>query len=512
MIKRTGRRPQPSASGARRGLAVLLVLLVAFGLRMVRLQDRDLWYDEAFAVLYASLSPEDMLYGTVTPVSEAGAADVHPLLYYFSLHSWIALVGASPLAARFLSVVLGMATVAMLWRLVDWVFDRRVGLTAAMLAAANPFHVAYSQEARMYALLALASVVAAWGLMRALAAPRSCWWVLYILGAALALYAHNLGAFHIVALHLLVVANRDWRRRVWALLLADLAVLLLFLPWLLAVLPGQLGFVDRGYWVAPPGADELARALMLPIVTFYEPTAPWLIPVALFTGLLIVALLAQRSLRRRSRAGWFLLLAWAPILLLFVVSLRWSVYLERALLPSALFYLAALGWLVIRGRLPRAIRLTLAGLIGLCVATTIVGHYVYSGFPRPPFAESVRYLEAELEPGDAVVHTNKLTYLPMHVYGPELPAAFLADPPGSPQDTLALPTQEALGIFATSTITEAAGTASRLWLVYFEQEIQEMEGWGQEHGALRWTEERFQEMDRRIFTDLVVVLFERADS
>jgi hypothetical protein len=35
---------------------VLLIFLLTFGLRMVHLQGRALWYDEAFAVLYASLA------------------------------------------------------------------------------------------------------------------------------------------------------------------------------------------------------------------------------------------------------------------------------------------------------------------------------------------------------------------------------------------------------------------------------------------------------------------------
>ena len=83
---------------------LVLILLLAFGLRMVRIQERALWYDEAFAILYASLDHEGMIYGTVTPVEGAGAADVHPLLYYFSLHAWMGLVGRSPLAARFFSV------------------------------------------------------------------------------------------------------------------------------------------------------------------------------------------------------------------------------------------------------------------------------------------------------------------------------------------------------------------------------------------------------------------------
>lgn len=101
----------------RRRLTAVAVLLLAFGLRMVHIQGRPLWYDEAFAVLYGSLSSERMVYGTVTPVQGAGAADVHLLLYYFLLHGWMGLVGQSPLAVRFLSVGLGMLTVALLWRL-----------------------------------------------------------------------------------------------------------------------------------------------------------------------------------------------------------------------------------------------------------------------------------------------------------------------------------------------------------------------------------------------------------
>ena len=63
----------------------MLILLLAFGLWMIHLRGRSRWYEEAFAVLYGSLIPEWMIYGTVTPVQGAGAADVHPLLHYFLL-------------------------------------------------------------------------------------------------------------------------------------------------------------------------------------------------------------------------------------------------------------------------------------------------------------------------------------------------------------------------------------------------------------------------------------------
>jgi 4-amino-4-deoxy-L-arabinose transferase-like glycosyltransferase len=513
-VRRIGKRPELWGS--------VLVLLLAFGLRMMHSAGRALWYDEAFAILYASLDHEGMIYGTVTPVEGAGAADVHPLLYYFSLHAWMGVAGRSPFAARFFSVVLGMITVALLWRLAAWCFDRWVGLMVGLLAAANPFHVAYSQEARMYALLGLAGVVATWGLLRALGAEEQrdkgtrerrdlrsaiCdlrWWALYAAGAALTLYAHNLGAFVVLALNLLILVRRGWWRRVLILILADGVALVLFAPWLIGVLPGQLGFIERAYWLEPPGVSEAVRALMLPVFTFYEVPVSWLLWVGLFVSLVLLDLLILQVWRLRSRAGWFLLLCWVPIVTLFAVAQWRPVYLERALLPSALFYLVAVGWLLARGRLPRLLNAGLVVLLVVAVAGSLGGHYTYARFPRPPFQEAVAYLRERVEPADAIVHTNKLTFFPMHIYAPDLVGAFLADRPGSPEDTLALPTQEALGIFATPTMAEAVGSAERAWLVYFTEEIEQIEG---EHPALAWLEGRFTEVERERFNDLVVALY-----
>ena len=69
-------------------LSLLAMLLLAFLLRVLNLNGRALWYDEAFAVLFSEKGLNAMLYGTLTPAGGA-AADVHPLLYYTSLDGWM---------------------------------------------------------------------------------------------------------------------------------------------------------------------------------------------------------------------------------------------------------------------------------------------------------------------------------------------------------------------------------------------------------------------------------------
>lgn len=487
------------------------ILLLAFALRMAYIQSRPMWYDEAIAVLHASLSPAELIYGTVTPVEGAGAANVHPLLYFFLLHGWIDLAGSSPLAVRFLSVVFGMLTVALLSCLVGRFFGRRTGLAVAILAAIHPFHVAYSQETRMYALLGLTMVVAAWGLLRALetgTGRRSWkWWSVYAMAAALTMYTHNLGAFPLLALNLLAVLRRRWWRSLPALIAANLAAVVLYSPWLVGVLPGQLGFVSRGYWVETPGVAELLRAILLPAFTFYEPLPLWLLGLELFVCLLLLVVLVIELGRARARASGFLLLAYLPVVGMFLISQWKPIYLERALLPSALFLLVAIGWLLSRRRLARPLRLGMMALLLAVMAGSLVVHYSYREFPRPPFPSAITYLWQNIEPADVIVHTNKLTYLPMHYYDPALPGDFLADPPGSPQDTFSLPTQESLGIYATSTITEAVGGAERVWLVYFSRELKEVERAGVEHPVLAWMEQHFEEEMRVAFADLEIVLY-----
>ena len=82
---------------------LLGALLIAFVLRVINLDGRPIWYDEAFAVLFSAKSFAAMWYGTVTSV-QGGAADVHPILDYSLLHLWMDAAGQSAFAVRFMSV------------------------------------------------------------------------------------------------------------------------------------------------------------------------------------------------------------------------------------------------------------------------------------------------------------------------------------------------------------------------------------------------------------------------
>ncbi|MCB9450396.1 MAG: glycosyltransferase family 39 protein [Anaerolineaceae bacterium] len=468
-----------------------LILLLAFGLRLVNLGGRSLWYDEAFAVLFAEKGMDAMLYGTLTPVA-GGAADIHPLLYYVTLNAWMNVFGDDPFTVRLWSAVLGVATVGVLYLIGRDLFESKTGLVAAFITAIAPFHVQYSQEIRMYALLGLLLALATWCFVRGMETPPHItpdvgahggaparkrityygWWLAFGVLAGLAMYTQQLAVFYLAALAFVPVWRRDGAllRRV---ALGTGVALLVYLPWLVN-LPGQFAKVRSYYWLSPPSpARPLLTARSFLSVNLDIPAPGSLIAflgavfIVLFLALQVILYARRHGRRERAPLFFVLWLAGGPVALMWLVSQVQPVYLERALLPSALMLYLALAWLFTRGGLPRPISAVIAGVGLLLVGIGLVNQYTWDTFPNSPFPAAVDYIRDHWQAGDVVVHQNKLTALPMIYYGRDLEQRYLADKPGSSEDTLALPTQESLNLLADATMAEVVGDARRVWWVSF---------------------------------------------
>ncbi len=490
---------------------LLLVLLLAFGLRLVALAERSLWYDEAFAVLFSEKGIGAMLYGTLTPV-EGVAADVHPLLYYGLLGQWMSLFGEAAGAIRLFSVLLGVATILVLYALARDLFGERTGLVSALIAAVAPFHVQYSQEARMYALLGLLLTSAAWCFVRGWRSGKPGWWIGFGVLAGLSMYAQQLAAFMLLALGLAPILARRRDQFIRVALAAVLAGLI-YLPWLVN-LPAQLGKVGN-YWIQRPSPLQPLVTLWNFIFAELPVTAQTTILIGLTTFTLLMILLViglAEALRRRSgelnRLAFVLGLVAGPIALMWLVSQWRPVYLTRGLLPSALMLYIALGWLFTRARVPTPIRAVTVPLLAATFAIGLISHYRWDTFPRPPFEAAVRHIKLDWQPADRVVHANKLTMLPMVYYDRMLTQAYIRDVPGSGEDTLARPTQEALGLLADDCVASAAGGAARVWFVIFQEQVAQSGG---ESADLMWLEAHYRRRNSQAFNDLLVYQYDQPD-
>ena len=264
-------------------LLLLALLLLASFLRFYRLDAQSLWNDEGNSARIAERSVDLIL--------EGAEGDIHPPGYYLLLHAWRAAVGQSEFALRALSVVAGLALVIFTYLLGRHLFDDTTGLIAASLAALSPLAIYYSQEARMYALLAALSAASTYLLVlqigksanpqipnpkpairnpqSAIRNPQSPFSILhslpYILTAAAGLYTHYAFPFvllvhnAIFGLWWLAVARRTAQRWRWLAWWAgvQVAIILLYLPWLPVALKSVTGWspAGRAYALGPALLD-----------------------------------------------------------------------------------------------------------------------------------------------------------------------------------------------------------------------------------------------------------------
>ncbi len=512
----------------RRWLLFTLILVLAIGLRLINLGGRSLWYDEAFAVLFAEKGLSAMLYGTLTPVA-GGAADIHPLLYYSTLNVWMHFFGESAFTVRLLSVIYGVATVAVIYLLAKTLFDEKTGLVAALITAIAPFHVQYSQETRMYALLGLFLMAASWCFIKAwrsndaqtIETPfRVKWryWLGFGVFAGLAMYTQQLAAFYLVSIGLIPFLARR-RPQMSGIIVGTVVAVVVYLPWLVN-LPGQLKKVQSYYWLDKPSiATPLLtiRSFLSVNLDFPKPASL----IAFFGGLFVVLLLLVqlamfiRQPKHRTQRSTVLFVFWlaaVPPMLMWVVSQVQSVYLERSLVPSALMLYIALAWLFTRSGMPRPIIMVIGGFVVVMFGIGLYYQYTIATFPNSPFQTAGDYIHQNWQDGDVIVHQNKLTALPGIYYQRDLAQYFIGDKPGSSDDTLALPTQKALNINADACIQEAVHQGKRVWWVVFDfakaqyaaanrPEVDEAEAWLGAHYTATSTHQ---------FNDLDVVLYSNA--
>ena len=117
------------------------ILILALVLRLISL-NQSLWLDEATTAYVAS----HFNFGEI--ITRFAPSDFHPPLYYLVIRAWSLVFGTSEIALRMPSVIFGVLTI--------WVVYK-IGKSklAALLAATSGLLIYYSQEARMYSLVTL---------------------------------------------------------------------------------------------------------------------------------------------------------------------------------------------------------------------------------------------------------------------------------------------------------------------------------------------------------------------
>ena len=332
------------------------LLLLAFALRTYALGVRELTFDEIASVFIAVRGPLHLLTYLRDAIRE------HPPFYYLLLSLWMPLTGQSEFAVRFLSVIIGLTTVAAMYRLVRKTVSLPVALLATFLLVISPFHIAASQNARMYGLLALFSLLSIFFFVWLLGQDRARWWGLFWLVTGLGMFTHYYMAFVLLAEDLFLLLNWRRYRRLWPRWLAiHLALVGMVALW--AALSPGLGATLISFWHRGAAShvrwEDFFRALNGLYLGATLPPNWWHLALPLALTVLGIHLAQWRNLwpvlspveglPRGHRHGGLLLVLLLGVPLIVVLALPERVtgrYLTAAL-PAAILAMAlALSWLV----------------------------------------------------------------------------------------------------------------------------------------------------------------------
>ncbi len=453
---------------------IVAILILAFGVRLLGIASRPIWYDEAFAILFSEKGLSAMLYGTLAPTG-AGSADIHPLGYYTLLWLWTKFFGESLVATRLLSIIAGLISVYLVYLIAFEVLsDIRTARLSMLFAALAPFQVHYAQEIRMYSFLAMWLLLATYAYQRGSKTGNWKWWGLFSVTAALAQYTHNLAAFYLITLALFPILQRDWKT-LRAVTIAGVGALILYSPWAFQ-LPAQFSKIQSAYWVERPDISKLFTLLLVYITNTPLPTK--VVAEVLAIVLIIISIGFIQTIRYTRQTNtkdglWLWYLSFAPPLFLFLFSQWRAVYIERALLPSGAIFCIWLAWVITKTNLPNIAQISLLGLLGISSVLGIYQHVTYVDFPYGPFREIDTSLRQRSQAQDVIVHSNKLSMLPAILFDRDLVQSFIGDQPGSSTDTLALATQQVLNIRAEKNIQSATRNARRVWYIIYQRSIEE---------------------------------------
>ena len=464
---------------------MILVLLIAFALRIYLLGDQNVWWDEGLAMWAIRKGFAGVTLWT--------AADVHPPLYFWSLWAWTGLVGESEFAARYLSLMYGVLIVVLVYSLVRRLSmrlapgaegtSRWIAATAAFLTATARFPIWWSQELRMYILATLTSLFSLYFFVRALQDGKRWAWLAYVVSSVAALYTIYLTALTLLAEGLFVLLT--WRRRMseqprflarW--IGSQVLIVAFFVPWFLFA-AGRM----RTWSVSQPFdlrvfLELYTVALSLGIST---EVARYLLPAL---AIFLLALAGAIFLWRRGGDGSWSGRETALYLSLPVVLLPAAVYLLT--LNRGLFYSPRVEarYLVLFAPCFYAlVAMGIGGLwrwkpwSGLLAALLVVGLFAWSlpayydgRYMRDDYQTALRTLAAHAQPDDGVLLVSGSRY-PLFLYQYR---RLVGDETAGPV-VYSLP--QGAARFTADNLEEQLATPtaahSRLWLASFERALED---------------------------------------
>lgn len=400
---------------------IITFTVLAFGLRLYRLDAQSLWWDELYTVASMALPLPEM-------VDNLFDDRVHLPLYFLLMQAW-GEIGRGELIVRYFSVLCGVLTIPLIYQTGRLLGGVSVGVLAALLLAVSPFHIWYSQEARMYSFLALNALAANFFLLRLFRYERLGDWVGYTFTLIFTLYSHYLGALLLLAHYVFFSLHYRHNKQLFKhWLVSTFMAGAAFMAWFLAVYLVSSFTQASISWIAPADWYEpLLTLLAFAAGRTIDPQRPfYYLPLLAFVLASLVSLhYAQRTAtltyhHLAARLLWLWLIV--PLGLITLISFDWGipsqrfVYMDRYIISLLPAFVLLAGWgAVIAARRRRGLLLIFGAMILGPTAVSLYNLYFNPAYARENWRGAVAHIAANQQSNDVLL-LNPEYILPLAYY------------------------------------------------------------------------------------------------
>lgn len=409
-------------------IIVLGILFISVLVRVLVL-NQSLWLDEAISALAAK---NNSFTGLVTQFIKA---DNHPPFYYLILKAWADVFGYSEVSVRLLSVIFGVATVFVVYKIAQLLVKQALPSTvhhslftkyfpylSAFLMAILPLHVYYSQEVRMYVPAGFfASTLIYFFLKTFEKKVKPISWVMFSLSLVFLIFTDYMPVFLLPILPVYAVLRKTDKKWRSSFLLSWAPMLVVGLVWLptfiIQIKGGGNLLTNLPNWKLVAGGATIKQVALVWIKFILGRIS--LSNKAIYYSLILAVSIpfAVSLIKSFLKKGFLIIKLWliVPLVLGFIASFLFPafIYFRYIFVLPAFVLLLSYGILSLGDRLVRNV---LFALIVLFSLLNLSIYYLDSNQHREDWRKAVSFVEARVKPDEKVVFINPEPFAPYQWY------------------------------------------------------------------------------------------------
>jgi mannosyltransferase len=386
---------------------LILIAVVSFFISYLPLSTESLRLDESQSIWQTARSLPAMYYII--------GQDVHMPLYHTLFHFWTYIFGDSTQIIRLFSFILFIVSFPFIYKLARTVVSRPWALTVVALVSLSPYVNWYANEARMYTLLGLFTVISQWLFIRIMRGQKNTWpW--YVLVCIFGMYSHYFFAFNLMgqALFYLIARKKFPKGTFKKFVGTAIAVAVAVSPWII-------------YFISLGAGGNMKPSLVPPTpIDFFNVYSEFLfgfqsvelntVMIAFWPLLVVVALIMTRRFHKPNMAvNYIAVAAFVPVVLAFLISFITPFFLSRYMFAAVVPLYILIVWILTR--YSKRVAITAAILIALLTGAMFINQTTTNNARvRENYETVANEIEMKAKPNDVIIMSSPFTVYPFEYY------------------------------------------------------------------------------------------------